>query len=359
MYQGSVEDIPSFFSDNGYKMPDNYNPADWVMKVAQQTPVEELNKHGFFQENGIDVSPATNPDDVEGVDALGGSRHGNTGKPYKKISQMEQTKELFIREITSLKRDKASVGARFGITIFLNTLFGVIFYNVAGTDNAVQSNLQSHFGASIMILLSTMFGTAQPALFSIPVERPIFLREYSTNHYSVLSYAASRLVVEAFITFLQVLVACVITYFLIDFQSHFIIFFMITYTLGMASTAVAVLLGCAVDDAKLAQEMLPILFVPQMLFAGFFVNISLIPIWLQWVQYVCSLTYGLRLMVYHEFKDCADGSDKAAENCNELLDSLNIHDDDTWWYWKALFCMFCLLRISAVRILKKKSTKFF
>ena len=64
-------------------------------------------------------------------------------------------------------------------------------------------------------------------------------------------------------------------------------------------------------------------------------------------------------MVYHEFKDCADGSDKAAENCNELLDSLNIHDDDTWWYWVALFCMFCLLRISAVRILKKKSTKFF
>ena len=107
-----MEDVPSFFSDHGYKMPDNYNPADWVMKVAQQTPVEELNKHGFFQENGIDVSPATNPDDVEGVDALGGSRHGNTGKPYKKISQMEQTKELFIREISSLKRDKASVGEK-------------------------------------------------------------------------------------------------------------------------------------------------------------------------------------------------------------------------------------------------------
>jgi len=368
MYQGSVKDVPSFFSDHGYKMPDNYNPADWVMKVAQQTSVEELNKHGFFKENESDfsptmrqhwTSPATSSDEVEGVDALGRSKHGKTEEPSDKISLIEQTKELFLREMSSLKRDKVAVGARFGITIFLNTLFGVIFYKVAGKDNAEQSNLQSHFGASVMILLSSMFGTAQPALFSIPVERPVFLREYSTNHYSVYSYFASRLVVEAFITFLQVLVSCVITYFLIDFQSPFIIFFMAIYCLGMASTAVAVLLGCAVDDAKLAQEMLPILFVPQMLFAGFFVRISLIPIWLQWIQYVCSLTYGLRLVVYYEFKDCADGSGKAADNCNELLDSLNIDNDDTWWYWVTLLGMFCFLRICAVSILKKKATKFF
>ena len=50
-----------------------------------------------------------------------------------------------------------------------------------------------------------MFGTAQPALLSFPAERPVFLREYSTNHYSVVSYFFSRLTMEALLTALQVL----------------------------------------------------------------------------------------------------------------------------------------------------------
>jgi hypothetical protein len=58
-----------------------------------------------------------------------------------------------------------------------------------------------------MVLLMGMFGTAQPALLGFPAERPVFLREYSTNHYSVVSYFASRLTMEAFLTGLQVLVA--------------------------------------------------------------------------------------------------------------------------------------------------------
>lgn len=57
-----------------------------------------------------------------------------------------------------------------------------------------------------------------------------------------------------------------IQYWMIDFQGGFAIFFVSVYTLAMASTALAVLLGCAVEDPKLGQEMLPLLFVPQMLF---------------------------------------------------------------------------------------------
>ena len=45
-------------------------------------------------------------------------------------------------------------------------------------------------------------------------------------------------------------------------------YFVSVYSLAMASTALAVLLGCSVEDPKLGQEMLPLLFVPQMLFGG-------------------------------------------------------------------------------------------
>lgn len=86
------------------------------------------------------------------------------------------------------------------------------------------------------------------------------------------------------------LLQVLITYFMIGFQADFGIFLAIAYALAMSSTAIAVMLGCSVEDPKLAQEMLPILFVPQMLFAGFFVAPELIPVWLRWAQYLCSLT---------------------------------------------------------------------
>ena len=84
-------------------------------------------------------------------------------------------------------------------------------------------------------------------------------------------------------------------------QSSFFHFLAIEYGLAMSSTAVAVLLGCAVEDPKMATEFLPLLFVPQLLFAGFFVRTELIPAWLRWAQYLCSLTYGVRLALLAEF----------------------------------------------------------
>ena len=96
-----------------------------------------------------------------------------------------------------------------------------------------MNKLQSHFGALIMVLLGSMFGTAQPALLAFPEERPVFLREYSTNHYSVISYFLSRLTMEAFITALQILVQVTITYFLISLQAPFGILYLAVYALAM------------------------------------------------------------------------------------------------------------------------------
>ena len=209
-----------------------------------------------------------------------------------------------------------------------------------------------------MVVMMGMFGTAQPALLSFPEERPVFLREYSTNHYSVISYFVSRLTMEAVITALQTLVQIVISYFLIGFQSNFFIFFLNVYVLAMSSTALAVMLGCAVEDPKLGQEMLPILFVPQMLFAGFFVIPELIPIWLRWARYICALTFSVRIALVEEFGDGC-GNAKGDENCANLLVAIEADPDETWWNWLVLVGLFIFFRLLAFYILQQKAVKFF
>merc|ERR1712137_322951 len=110
----------------------------------------------------------------------------------------------------------------------------------------------------------------------------------------------------------------------------------ITYALALASTALAVFLGSSVEDPKLASEMLPILFVPQMLFAGFFVASDLIPVWLRWAQYLCSLTYATRLALNAEFNDCGVSQEK----CDTLVTNVGADKDENWWYWLILILLF-------------------
>ena len=360
MYQGSVKTIPTYFETRGHAIPPNYNPADWIMTVAQRYPEQQLETDGFFKADNRDLGAALGS--KEGMDALGNTLHRtNLGVDLRSVSVGTQTLLLFKREFTDLKRDIPSLAMRFGITIFLNVLFGVIFYGVGKLSNVSNRNSQSHFGALVMVQLSSMFGTAQPALFAIPEQRPIFLREYSTDHYSVIAYFLSRLSMEALITFLQILVQNIIVYFMIGFQANFFEFQAIIYALAMASTAVAVLLGCSVSDAKMAQELLPMLFVPQMLFAGFFVSITLLPSWLRWIQYICSLTYGVRLGLIAEFDDCVNGSEGAiaAEICNSRLEDVNAEMNNVWWYWLVLASLFVVLRLSALWVLKVKASSFY
>jgi hypothetical protein len=144
---------------------------------------------------------------------------------------------------------------------------------------------------------------------------------------------------------------------MIDFQVNFLEFYFIIYTLAMASTAMAVMLGSAIDDPKVATELLPLLLVPQLLFAGFFVATELIPSWLRWAQYLCSLMYALRLMALEEFSDCED--EVGEENCLNVIKSIDADPNESYWYWLVLVALFLVFRLVALAVLTKKATSFY
>mmetsp|Transcript_44184 Transcript_44184/g.92887 ORF Transcript_44184/g.92887 Transcript_44184/m.92887 type:complete len:698 (-) Transcript_44184:19-2112(-) len=364
MYQGPVNDIPDFFAQHNHPMPKNYNPADWIMEVSQMYSQEQLLSEGFFAEDERNLKSALIPKDTELLDSLGVTAHNDVNDDeWKHVGFMTEALMLFKREIIHNTRNKKGVGARFAFTTFLSTLVGCIFFQVGKPDDEVMgitfdpAKFNSHFGAMIMILMMSMFGTAMPTLLSFPEERPVFLREYSTNHYGTVAYFMSRLAMEAIVTLLQILVLLLIAYHMVGLQSGFFYFLAIEYGLAMSSTAVAVLLGCAVEDPKMATEFLPLLFVPQLLFAGFFVRTELIPSWLQWAQYLCSLTYGVRLALLAEFGDCAKASSR--NPCNELLTVNQVEESERGFYWGMLWMLFVVFRLGGLVLLRKKATKFY
>lgn len=141
------------------------------------------------------------------------------------------------------------------------------------------------------------------------------------------------------------------------FQMPFGIYFVVVFSLAMTSTAIAMIVGSAVDNPQVAMEFLPITFIPQILFAGFFIAPELIPIWLRWLQYLMPLTYSVKIAVEAEFGGGCGGSDSAINYCEQLLVTTNVNPDDVWWYWLSLLALFVSFRSLAFVLLKRKADK--
>ena len=222
-----------------------------------------------------------------------------------------------------------------------------------------------------------MFASALPTLIVFPQERPVFLHEYLTKHYSVHAYFLSRLIMETYITFAQMLALVsdlsfvwllystnelilfsqsFITYFMIGLQLNFGLFLAIIYTLAMTSTAIAMMIGSSVKNAEVAMEYLPITMVTQVMFSGFFVAPDLMPAWLRWLQYLMPLSYSIKIAVEAEFnRDC--GSLQGNFFCQQVLVTTNSDPDNVWWYWLALLALFVSFRSIALFLLKYKADK--
>jgi hypothetical protein len=68
---------------------------------------------------------------------------------------------------------------------------------------------------------------------------------------------------------------------------------------------------------------------------------------LRWAQYLCSLTYSVRLSLVEEFGDCGPDED-AIKNCEGVVTRVGADPDDTWWYWLVLVCLFVVFRFGAL-----------
>jgi ABC-type multidrug transport system ATPase subunit len=118
MYQGAVAEVPQYFADRGQPLPSNYNPADWIMNVAQTAPIEKLDEQGFFPEDNRQLPSAFT--DKDGKDELGiteTSRGKSEHFDSRPVGMVTQTAMLFVRECRNIARDKTVMGGRLGFVV--------------------------------------------------------------------------------------------------------------------------------------------------------------------------------------------------------------------------------------------------
>lgn len=329
-----------------------HNIADHIMALSQKITHEDATAKGMYmtlQASG-DGSVKKSIEDV-------GEYSPSPGAGFT-----SQLWSLMRREASSIARDKMSLFGRFGITIFLNLLFGCIFWEAGSTDNGNPTNFQNHFGAITMVAISSMFGSAQPVMLGFPFERPMFMREYSTGTYSAAAYAIVKTLTDMPLSLAQCLVQYAVVFPMIQFQGNFFLQVLAAWMLGIGASSIGMMVGCAVTDVKTVSEMAPVLFVPQLLFAGFFIATDSIPAFLRWAQYLCGIKYAMNLILISEFDPTNDScltSDAAANACAKALSTNDIDKADSWVYYLMLVAIFVVFRTIAVFLLVSKSKRFY
>eukprot|EP00051_Salpingoeca_urceolata_P021538 m.339302 g.339302 ORF g.339302 m.339302 type:complete len:604 (+) comp19816_c0_seq22:128-1939(+) len=344
VFAGATTDVPAYFASQGLPCPSHHNPADHALLVLQTESEEKITEMHMSWRKAIEVASPLQRTPSEGPMSRKSAVNG--------AGFVTQLSLLTKREFNDVIRNKGALVGRFGMTIFLNLLVALIFKGV-GTMTGL-GGAAAHFGGLTQIAIGLMFGSAQPMLLTFPLQRPVFLREYATSHYGVIPYFVSKVLLELPLTFITACLVWVVSYWLMELRGNFIYLVLVSWMLGLVASSTALMLGSALPNVKVAMELAPAIFVPQLLFAGFFVQTELIPVWLRWAQWGCSLKFALNLFMIIEFEHCIPEQEAI---CLSYLHGNSVRSDQWWLYVTVLIVLFVLFRALALIALRWRALK--
>jgi ATP-binding cassette subfamily G (WHITE) protein 1 len=139
------------------------------------------------------------------------------------------------------------------------------------------------------------------------MERPVFLREVNNNMYTVSAYFWSKIFSELPMSVLMPTLQAVIVYFALGLNTEvwykFLVFMTTSILCYNAFTGFGYILGTSISNKQVAVILTPVLIVPTMLFAGFFVNQDNIPIFLRPLREIAIFKYAYQAYMINEFTD--------------------------------------------------------
>merc|ERR1712127_365200 len=172
----------------------------------------------------------------------------------------------------------AYVGYRSGTT---PTEYSQIFQNLQG-------------GLFFMTMNITM-NAIQNVILIFPDERPVFLREVNNNMYKVGPYFWAKISSELPFSIMMPSTFGCIAYFAVGLNptaGHFFTYLLTLILIYNASSGYSLIISASFSGKQVAVTLTPVLIIPFMLFAGFFVASSSIPYWLREFEYLSIFKYG-------------------------------------------------------------------
>ncbi|RKP06504.1 ABC-2 type transporter-domain-containing protein, partial [Thamnocephalis sphaerospora] len=276
----------------------------------------------------------------------------------------EQFPLILQRTMRHVFRDKMVVGMKFMQTLVFSIIFDLIYWQIP--DRNQSSQVQDRTGVLFFFAANLVMSNAMAILTVFTMERSTFERESRSGMYGLPAFFFSKIGVELPFYILTPLLLVSATYWAVGLNSdvgRFFIACFIAVLLSLVGVSVGLTAASFFRELSVALAILPTIIMPMMIFAGLFVNLAGMPVWIRWIKWLSLMKYGFVALAKNEFYDTVIGcgKDVPAAECvpmpgEAVIKQMGIEDQGSVWlnigilaaWWVALtaFSYFGLWRMT-------------
>jgi len=302
IYFGPAKDAVSYFSNLNYSCPTYVNPADYFLDISSSDGQEESKSISKFFVEGWNASSESKfqekkvAEEMERPDQLILPFNGGFATGY-----LTQFGLLFQRSVKNYYRDKLLQFIKAFQTILFAIIVGLIYLKI-GND---QTSIGDRAGALYFIITNQAFPNVTGALVAFLEEKDVFIRERSSRSYRTSPYYIAKSFSELPGQLIFPIVFSCISYWMIGLNpdpERFLVFIGIMLLLNFISVSLGIAISAGSPSITAANVLGPVILVIFMLFGGFFINLSSIPVYFIWLQYSSFIKYCFIALMRNEFE---------------------------------------------------------
>jgi ATP-binding cassette subfamily G (WHITE) protein 2 len=207
---------------------------------------------------------------------------------------------LLKRSWVLLIRDHAAMLARLAQVLIYSIFLGLLWMNT-GRNTMDDRDV---VGVLFYMIVNQSFGAAFATVFSYPLERSIVLRERTSRTYRVSAYFLAKSLAELPPLVLLEILYCNIVYWMVGLKpqaSSFFIFMLILLLCSHAAESLTLMASASAQSPKTAAAVTAILIVLSLLFAGFFIQPAVMPVWLAWIRFASFVFYAFGAIMSNQY----------------------------------------------------------
>lgn len=346
VYHGSVSQSVSYFSSLGFSCPMYTNPADYFfMKVLRDS--DDVTQYSgqaaalnSLVESHHSISTAEerlsklrlkwkeskeNKALRESIDQQCSNPTGIIVLSTKtKTSINTQLNVLCNRAWTNMIRNETFLRIRLFQSIIFGLMMGAVFFDING--RGIDAQVQDRLGVLYFMITNTFMTSMMATLHVFSEEKVIFKREYTARYYSLFPYYFSKVLVELPFYIFYPFFTITICYFMTGLQrtfSNFLICCAINILNANVAMGFGLVAAAAFPNIGIAMGIMPMIFIPLMIFAGLLVNLKYVTPVLSWMQWISPMKYGFSALCINEFRDLIMIGGK---NGNQILNSFGFNE---------------------------------
>lgn len=299
-FQGTPQESISFFEQCGHRVPDEYNPSEWIIYKLAVQPGQEKESNARIQEVVEHYEGSEHQRKV--MEQLEDVREKTQPPVMHKANVCTQILALSKRCGLDVWRAPQLTMAKIIQKILFGLFIGLLYWRSEYNDHGIH-NIN---GALFFIVGEYIYSTSYAIMMFLNNEFPLVAREYHDGLYNLWTYYIARSVSLMPLFSTDGLIFLFICYWMIGLNtsvSQILIATLISLLASQASSAFGVAMSCIFPTAQMTSVMASPLLVLFRLFGGFYGNTETFPAAIRWLQYTSMYRFAFEGLVVNQWSE--------------------------------------------------------